>query len=99
MTEDIRPHEEYSNISSWKFEREMIERMTRVETQLENLTNSIEKFINQNDKKIQKLDNRVNTLEKLTDEATGAVKVLKIIIGVLSTVVLGLIGSLIKYMR
>lgn len=82
-----------------EFQKEMIERMTRVETQLEHLTATIEKFINSNNEDIKSLNERVDNMEKLADEAHGAIKMVKVSLGVVTSVVAALIGVIMKYVR
>lgn len=85
--------------SDLDFQKEILQRITRVETSLEHLTNTIEKFINVNNETILNLNKRVDKLEKLADEAHGALKMLKISLGVVSSVVVALIGLIMKYVR
>jgi len=92
------------------FQKEILQRITRVETSLEYLTNTIEKFIKSNEDSIKEfdhrltsveanLDRRISRLEKGFSEAEGVIKTIKWVAGALTTVVMGLIGIILKYVR
>lgn len=96
--------------SDLDFQKEILQRITRVETSLEYLTNTIERFIKSNEDSIKKfdhrltsteanLDRRISRLEKGFSEAEGAIKTIKWVAGALTTVVMGLIGIILKYVR
>lgn len=92
------------------FQKEILQRITRVETSLEHLTNTIEKFIKSNEDSIKEfdhrltstetnLDRRISRLEKGFSEAEGAIKTIKWVAGALITIVMSLIGIILKYVR
>lgn len=92
------------------FQKEILQRITRVETSLEYLTNTIEKFIKSNEDSIKEfdhrltsmeasLDRRISRLEKGFSEAEGAIKTIKWVAGALTTIVMSLIGIILKYVR
>lgn len=96
--------------SDLDFQKEILQRITRVETSLEHLTNTIERFIKSNEDNIKEfdhrlisteadLDRRISRLEKGFSEAEGAIKTIKWVAGALTTVVMGLIGIILKYVR
>lgn len=107
MNGEIRRSDEVSDLD---FQKEILQRITRVETSLEHLTNTIEKFIKSNEDSIKEfdhrltsteanLDRRISRLEKGFSEAEGAIKTIKWVAGALITVVMGLIGIILKYVR
>lgn len=82
-----------------EFQKEMIQRMTRVETQLEHLNTTIEKFISKNDVQLDNINKRIDLMERKLDEAEGAIKMLRWLSGALAGIITGLIGILTKYVR
>lgn len=107
MNGEIRRSDEVSDLD---FQKEILQRITRVETSLEYLTNTIEKFIKSNEDSIKEfdhrltsmeasLDRRISRLEKGFSEAEGAIKTIKWVAGGLTTVVMSLIGIILKYVR
>lgn len=81
------------------FQKEMIDRMARVETRIEHLTQTIEKFISKNDVQLDDINKRIDLMERKLDEAEGAIKMLRWLSGALAGIITGLIGILMKYVR
>ena len=90
MTEKIRPSSEGRD----GLMLNMIERLTRVEAQLEGIDEKIETLIKTSNQIAKEHEMRIQALEAKTNQAEGALRMLKYSIGAIGSVVLALIGYL-----
>ena len=90
MTENIRPSSEGRD----GLMLNMIERLTRVEAQLEGIDEKIETLVRTSNQIAMEHEMRIQALEAKTNQAEGALRMLKYSIGAVGSVVLALIGYL-----
>ena len=92
MTENIRPAYEGKN----GLMLNMVERLTRVETKLDSIDDKIESIIQSIEHIENNYEPRMEKLEAKSNQAEGALKMLKYAFSAIGAVVLTIIGYLFK---
>jgi len=92
MTENIRPTYEGKN----GLMLNMLERLTRVETKLDSIDDKIESLIQYIESMEDNYEPRIKRLEAKSEQAEGALKMLKYVSSIIGTAVLTIVGYLLK---